>query len=38
MRIKFIEVDAKSTENTDSACTFGFAFTDALQISLIGGE
>jgi hypothetical protein len=36
MRIEFFEVDAKSTENTDSARTFGFALADALQVSLVG--
>lgn len=38
MGIEFIEIDAKPTENTDSARTFGFALTDSLQVSLIGGE
>lgn len=38
MRIEFVEVDAKATENTDSACAFGFALADILQISLVGRE
>jgi hypothetical protein len=38
MCIEFVEVDAKSAENTDSACTFGFALTDILQVGLVCGE
>ena len=38
MRIEFIEINPKSTENTNSARTFGFALTDILQVSLVGGE
>ena len=38
MCVEFIEVNAESAENADSASTFGFAFADILQISLVGGE
>jgi len=38
MRIKLVEVDPKATEDADSACTFGSAVADVLQISLVCGE